>query len=603
MSLTYALRRVSLSTLAVFASPISAVALHNYTIALPPGSSDHGTPGLICTPTKPIDVLTFYLFNYVAHAATVLTRPGERADDYLVSVIGSLLFPALGLYRGIEAILCGAVFARDDDLRKAARSGALCLVVRGADWRPADGEVVSNVVLKRGNMLASDEHTDRSDTNDSQPEKDDLQVHVLPYSPPYMNNKFGNPAFVHRRNIHGVYNLPKGYRFAILPNDAQFQVPLSDSAVDQPTIEVAAMYNIVKALIALVQSAYALVTLYRARGDQITQFGYAAFGLTVAPYAVMSIINLIGNLCRPEYPSLYMVESSVMDEARGRGGLFEGAVGRVQEDTAVRVCSCGFADGEDLEDLHFTANESGEVEAHFSTITQKSYSTHREDSETNTTRSLSTTKEAAVSPHASTVRTTMLTCSITALPDQLNYINTETDTLLLIPCHTPILRSPPYPNSPSITQPPTRHAISAITLQRTWWFKRHYTWALRYHPSHLTIRAHRWRTAKYALTALISLLPLLVVGVMSRFQIGAIPPRESNTWRGFTVQWLCIGSFTGLWWVVDQEAKDAMPSARAQIGPLIRGVMYVVSASPAVGGFVVVAQMLFWYGVCVWVGD
>ena len=133
--------------------------------------------------------------NYIAHAATVLTRPGERADDYLVSVIGSLLFPSLGLYRGIEAILCGAVFVRNDDLTKAARSGALCVVVRGADWRPQDGGSIGDVVLKRGEPPEVKDAQDIEAPANGRSEKEgERQVHIIPYSPPYMFNKFGCPV-------------------------------------------------------------------------------------------------------------------------------------------------------------------------------------------------------------------------------------------------------------------------------------------------------------------------------------------------------------------------------------------------------------------------
>ncbi|KAF1979556.1 hypothetical protein BU23DRAFT_445717, partial [Bimuria novae-zelandiae CBS 107.79] len=290
--------------LCAFAYTVSALPLQNITLPLPLGTSNHGTPGLLCTPTKWTDVALFYLFNYVAHAATVLTRPGERSDDFIASVIGSLLFPALGLYRGIEAILCGAVLVRNDDLRKAARSGALCI---SCTTREGD-----NVEWPSGKTEVA---CDRS-------------IHVLTYSPPWLKSRFRTPVYVQRQVIHGAYSLPEGYRFAIVPSDAQFTAPASPRAV----LEVSATYNMVKALIALVQSGYALMTLYRSRGDQIAQFGYAAFGLTVAPYAVMSVMNLLGNLCRPDYASLYIVESSIMDEARRRGGVFEGAVGRVLED-------------------------------------------------------------------------------------------------------------------------------------------------------------------------------------------------------------------------------------------------------------------------------
>ncbi|OAL43974.1 hypothetical protein IQ07DRAFT_260839 [Pyrenochaeta sp. DS3sAY3a] len=297
------------------ASPASPLVLQNTTIALPKGSSDHNTPGLLCTPTRPIDLLIFYLLNYVAHAATVLTRPGERADDYLTSVFGSLLFPALGLYRGIEAILCGAVWVRNDDLRKAARSGALCVVVRDAEWRPRAGDEIGDVILRRagesGGESAKKTEDDSVEMETEKGEREreggdeekDKTIHILPFSPPYLFARFGWPVFVHRRIIHGTHSLPNGYSFAILPHDTAFLVPSPSSPQDVPsaqtyasTLSLTSTHNMVKATIALAQSAYALTTLYRARGDQIAQFGFAAFGLTVAPYAVMSIVNLLGNL-------------------------------------------------------------------------------------------------------------------------------------------------------------------------------------------------------------------------------------------------------------------------------------------------------------------
>jgi hypothetical protein len=143
-------KHVFLSSLFFFG--VLGAALQNITLPLPVGTSNHGTPGLLCTPTKWTDLASFYLFNYVAHAATVLTRPGERPIDFAVTVVGSLLFPAMGLYRGIEAILSGALLG-GGDLRKAARSGALCMLVRSPEWRPVDEEGVCNTVIKRSDVL------------------------------------------------------------------------------------------------------------------------------------------------------------------------------------------------------------------------------------------------------------------------------------------------------------------------------------------------------------------------------------------------------------------------------------------------------------------
>jgi hypothetical protein len=95
---------------------------------------------------------------------------------------------------------------------------------------------------------------------------------------------------------------------------------------------IAASYSIPKAVIAIVQLSYAIVTLYQSRGNQIEHYGYAAFALTVVPYALMSLINLVGNVLTPDYQALYLVASEVMDEAILRGAQFDGVVGRLVQD-------------------------------------------------------------------------------------------------------------------------------------------------------------------------------------------------------------------------------------------------------------------------------
>ena len=104
--------------------------------------------------------------------------------------------------------------------------------------------------------------------------------------------------------------MPEDYYLVILPRDAKFE-PLPPGK----KMKLCSNYNVVKILIALAQVVYAITTLYRAKGDQITRFGYAAFGLTVIPYLFMSIMNLIGNLMRPDYPTMYLVESQDMVDA------------------------------------------------------------------------------------------------------------------------------------------------------------------------------------------------------------------------------------------------------------------------------------------------
>jgi hypothetical protein len=135
--------------------------------------------------------------------------------------------------------------------------------------------------------------------------------------------------------IHGVCRLPRGYCFIPVGKGAQFaNDPEDDPAsvgrrllsgltsafrprrTDRPVI--ACDYNVIKILVTIAQLAFALVTLYRTRGDQITMYGYAAFGLTVAQYAWMSLLNLIGSLVCPNYSSIFVVDSKTLKDLRAR---------------------------------------------------------------------------------------------------------------------------------------------------------------------------------------------------------------------------------------------------------------------------------------------
>jgi hypothetical protein len=155
-----------------------------------------------------------------------------------------------------------------------------------------------------------------------------------------------NPGF----NVHGSIDIlaSKGYELAYVSSDAEFEsdfIPgisarksssikaAISSCISPPTAPTAisSSYNMIGGLIALAQAIYTSVTLYQARGDQINQYGYAAFGLTVAPFALMSIINLIGNIFSPTYNAIYMIETSVMTEARRHGCRFDGVVGKLKE--------------------------------------------------------------------------------------------------------------------------------------------------------------------------------------------------------------------------------------------------------------------------------
>jgi hypothetical protein len=118
-------------------------------------------------------------------------------------------------------------------------------------------------------------------------------------------------------------NLPLRWR--------QKQLPGAEASIEDKYF-LACSYNVPKILFSLIQAVWATVTLYRARGSQIETYGYAAFGLTVAPYAFMSVVNIFANLVMPEYPAMFLVHTPDLDEAINEGGVAEGVVAEVDMD-------------------------------------------------------------------------------------------------------------------------------------------------------------------------------------------------------------------------------------------------------------------------------
>jgi hypothetical protein len=182
------------------------------------------------------------------------------------------------------------------------------------------------------------------------------------YTPPWMGEASQYWSYsdtdhisITSRVVFGSHKLPDGYELAFVPRNATvlgLVDPTSPTASSSYNVvqsslfqrvarffglanstspNLSSSYSLVKAAAALLQSMYAFFTLYRSRGGKLRQYGYAAFGLTVVPYAVMSVLNLIGNLVTPNYPTLYFVRSEVMEEAeRRRGSPFDYVVGRIK---------------------------------------------------------------------------------------------------------------------------------------------------------------------------------------------------------------------------------------------------------------------------------
>ena len=351
-----------------------ALSLENVTISAPDGTSNQGNPQLLCTPSSWTDVAAFIFANFVAHAATVKSSPGEPTLSTILSVLTALSFPTSGVLKGLISIHQRAILCKTS-LQTAVKAQALCMVVRSNSWKPCTGDQISNV-----KFLSRD-----GNDNDQAPANTNIRrilgrqgekVHSLQYNDPEKSYNPGQawdaisrssteqslshtsrrdslhlyidetlcsgarflPATkwisFYERKLHGVCKLPAGYELALLPPNSYVTENREHQGLEmpQPSYGISSSYNLSKGLIAIFQLVYSSFTLYNSRGNQLQQYGFASFGLTVTPYLVMSMVNLASTLLTPEYSTVFMVKSEIMGEASRRGGIFDGVVGSIEVD-------------------------------------------------------------------------------------------------------------------------------------------------------------------------------------------------------------------------------------------------------------------------------
>ncbi|KAI4249389.1 MAG: hypothetical protein LQ352_005670 [Teloschistes flavicans] len=341
-----------------------------------------------CEPTHWYDILWFFFANFVLHALSVRSLPGENAIASTAYKICSLLVPYTGVRRGLCLILRASNFA-GNDLQSAARANALCMVIRSPEWRPRDGQVIEGCKVvppeekkkKRRKShwwklsCSSCEQSEQNgvheittlDSKSSEDAKlplpgptDEVTLKTTdPYSCPTPRNlidtltrvlietqRFQSRSptsnIVDHANvkIHGVCQLAPGYALSYVPEDIRIYSHIKQYRTvsisrllglnHTPEIKLASTHDVPRILFSIIQTVSGAYAMYRARGSQIDQYGYAAFGLTVLPYMMVSIINFIGSLLSSEYETVYLVHSSILDEMKTRGGLCDGVVGSLE---------------------------------------------------------------------------------------------------------------------------------------------------------------------------------------------------------------------------------------------------------------------------------
>ena len=111
-----------------------ALPKHNITVTVPDGFSNHGNDDLFCLPATWYQIATFFLINYGSHAVTIRSRPGQTYYHAGRDIMYALLCPFSGVRRAIDSFGRSS-WPSENQLIKAARAGALCIVVRNQEWQ------------------------------------------------------------------------------------------------------------------------------------------------------------------------------------------------------------------------------------------------------------------------------------------------------------------------------------------------------------------------------------------------------------------------------------------------------------------------------------
>jgi hypothetical protein len=372
----------------------------------------------------------------------------------------------------------------------------------------------------------------------------------------------------------------------LVPKYADF-VPVEgqDEGEEEPaSIVVSCNYSLVKILLALGQAIFAAVTLYNTRGDQIVQYGYAAFGLTVAPYAVMSILNLIGNCFCPEYPTAYLVESSVMNEARARGASIYGVVGKLAEiksdeieltssvNTAKWIQSVRFEHRqEDEHELHgtlrFLAESSEEVTLLPNSQLVKSAEIER--------RSQNGDNECTIPLYPDDFLTTRD-------PERMKHGMFHHDHILLIPS-APIIKEVAAQGEqrPSLLITKFNTESGVILTQPV-------------------VNRSKWQPAlafgqRLFLPLVVCSIPIAIIGGLTHFQPGSSTVPQ----RAWIMVWLCFGTYCGYLIGLIIRTGFVAKFSRSDWFAVPSFILTIcIYGTPAFGTFVIVGQMLMQYGIC-----
>ncbi|KZT70055.1 hypothetical protein DAEQUDRAFT_765079 [Daedalea quercina L-15889] len=282
------------------------------------------------------NLLIYLVGNYAIHAAAIPLGAEVGGDAEQVTrqwawpwtawlTTLSLFLPFSALTRSIVLIVQQYKY-RDNSVLAALQHGALLVVVRNTDWEPHSSDEVVYTWLPVNSGIDSDDIVDEADHGT------ELSIRKLPPAVIRFDEK-EEAAYrrVDYRNhlLHGIARPPAGYTLAVPGRKSHTELLIKEQLQDTRELKVHFRKSAIGTLLSLAHLVVGSYELYVSWLDEIPRWGYAAYGLSVIPYLLMSVANLLCALYVGSYPCAQLLRTPILDESIRRSIALSGVPGNV----------------------------------------------------------------------------------------------------------------------------------------------------------------------------------------------------------------------------------------------------------------------------------
>ncbi|TFY68105.1 hypothetical protein EVJ58_g1200 [Rhodofomes roseus] len=279
------------------------------------------------------NLASYLVGNYVIHAAAIpvgadIGRYGQkvtRRDNWRWNLwlnTISLFLPFFALSRTL-ILLAQQVRSDGDGVLAALLHGALLVVVRAPDWQPSTRDEV--VYTRLPTKFAQQDDTPYGASLPEATIVLDAEGEEHAYQPTTADDHL----------LHGIASPPPGYTLATPVRKGYAEFLIKKHINDTKRLKVHYRPGFIVTLLSLAQMVIGTVSLYVSQTTQIPRWGYAAYGLSVTPYVIMSIMNLLCGVFVDSYTCAQLLRTPILEESVRRGHTnteYDGTIGTVKEE-------------------------------------------------------------------------------------------------------------------------------------------------------------------------------------------------------------------------------------------------------------------------------